>query len=753
MPPFTPEVQTKLDALRDLFAAARTNSGPNPRAGEVVEITFGEPDGVKYFCWTPYDAMHPAHGFGSPVLPELTLKILPTKGAPFVELPLSTAVSDDKATITFGDFNYETTALFAKHGEGLRVRVFSYFPQVDLLLEEFIGSSKAPKPEGRGTMKLEVVAGFRSPDLLLPNRRAFASCPFIYGGHLKSQAEIDEHDGCPSNLHLVGIDPAVGTLVPIVGLNDPSTGQPWADCARDRAATCAAHLGTTRFFPGFLTVIESVPNGRSGGRNVYATAIGNEGALTDPIRMIYGYRLVKGLRLISLRPENDSRHPDKGWIAFLFEVSEGPLHLMKQPFVNGVYVGFEHLQSRNGRIGQPPTGFSLNTPSFSGTAHFYGRIQGDYHNATAGSLEGAIWVEGYEDIRVYSDAETYVEQYSTVPAWCVLDALTRKRGGYGEDHARYDIQSAIDVAAWQAEQVAMHDPNGNLFAGTRHTFNAELNARTVQQQMADACAAARMAVPFEWQGKKTFRALKKETIDDTIPVFTEDGPDRNICYDGAAPLVTPSWVSDDELTNQVIVKFDDESNTWIETQLTFSDQLQQLKAGAAQTDSSVRVISKTYPAFGVTNMSEAARFGILTLYLGLFDNGGIKNNLRFVITTWFTYALGIQPYSLVRLKLRALDALKAADPARFNFDYFRVIKKVRKGDLKVELTCQAYPVDFYESIEDVTQPPPLIATGYQPNIGGTRFDLPYPVRILDMGHTNDRIFFRLGRGDGLPDEE
>lgn len=742
MPVFDPATQAKVDALRELL-----RGGVKPYFGEILEIAFGEPDGVKYFAFTPYDLLP---GFKSDTLTaavgEIGAKIAAGKGTPFLDLPLSAGVGDDKVSAKLSDLGYEITKLCARHGEGLRGRVLSYYPQVELLLEEYIGTLKAPKnPDGR-TVQLEIASGFRSGDLLLPNRRPFASCPFIFGGHLKSQAEIDEHDGCPSNLHLVGVDPAVGTLVPIIGLNDPSTGLPWPDCARDSPATCQAHLGTTRFFPGFKTVAESIPNNQTKGANQSATAIGNENTFNDPIRMAYGYRLLKGLRLISYRVEADNNHPDKGWVAFLFEVSEGPLHAMAGANVNGVFVGHEHLNLRYGQIGQPASFFSPNAPSFSGTAHFFGRIQGDFRNATAGSLSGMIWVNGFDDVRVYSDPATFVRQYTQKPVWCVLDMLTRKRGGYGEDHSRYDVQSAIDTAAWHDEFVAFHDPNGNLFTGTRSTFNAEVNAGATQQRIKDACAAMRMAVPFAWQGKKVFKPLRKETIDDSIPVFTDRGSDVNVCKlddKSNLPAVVPSWVSDDELTNQYVVKFDDEPNSWVETQLTFGDQLQQLKAGKAQGDTTLRIISKNITAFGITNMSEAARFGNLALYLGLLDEGGIANNLRFVITTWFTEAIGIQPYSLAKLELAALDALKDADPVRFGFDYFRVIKKVRKGNLKVELTCQAYPVAFYERMEDVTQPPPIPVTTYAPNPGGRRGAVPLPVGFDSLDHTGDRIRGRL----------
>jgi hypothetical protein len=723
--PFSPTIEEKLATLRDMRRA-----GQPIYAGEFVEITFGGTDGIKRYATRPYDILR---GFASPSVPEITPKIVADNAMPFLELVQTAAIADDKVTLPLSDLAFEMTTLFARHGEGLQARVFSHYPQVDLQLEEFIGTTKAPKSGGDGKLSIEIASGFRSPNLLLPHRHPAASCQFIWGGHLSSQAEIDAHKGCPWNRHVGG---SVGNA------DDPVTGLPWDDCARDSRATCAAHLITTDFFPGFATVGESIPNNQTKGANLRATAIGNEGTFTDPVRMVYGYKLIKGLRLISYRIEADTNHPDKGWIAFIFEVCEGTIQRLGSPNVNGVYVAPEHLNIRLGSQGQTPSFFSPSAPSFSRTAHFFGRIQGDFRNATASTLSASAFISGQAEVRVYSDPVTYAEEYTEAPAWCVLDMLTRKTCAYGEDFSRYDIQSVIDAAAWHAESVGFHDPNGNLFAGTRSTFNAEVNARATQQQIYDSCVSARMAVPFTFQGKKTFRPLRKETVDDSVPVFTDQGSGANVCADNGRALVSYSYIPDDELVNQVVVNFDDASNWWTQTPLTFGDQIQQLRAGKAQGDTSVRVIPKTYPAFGITNMSEAARLGNLLLYLGPLDGGGIYNNLRFTITAWFMDAIGIRPYDLVKLELRALTALKEANPDRFDFDYFRVIKKVRKGNLRVELTCQAYPVDFYERMEDVLQPPPLIAPGYQPNPGGRPGSVPLPVEIDSLSHTGDRIRVR-----------
>jgi hypothetical protein len=586
---------------------------------EVVKITWGAPDGVKVYCFTQIDEVRGFTGIATLVPYDINTRIIVKAGEPFIKLERGAGDDDDKVDLEFSDIDGELSRLIYTYGQGLKVQVYSYYPQVDLLLEEWTGTLSAPKEADGATLKVSVIAGYRSPKLLLPNRVPATTCQFLFGGLLSTQEEIDAHKGCPYNYHLGGL----------IGIADPLTGEPYTDCPRATVGDCSARLVTARYWPAFKTVVESITNNQTKGPNLLATAIGNEGSLTDPIRMFYGFRTLKGLRVLAFRPESDTNHPDKGFVAAVFEVSEGPIQSLYNFYINGAFVGFEHQNLRLGELGQPATFFSPNFNSYSGTAHGFGRIQGDFRNVSASNLSASIQGYGLRDIRVYSDPDTFTEQYTTSPTWCVADMLTRKRCAYGEDYARYNKQSMIDCAAWHDETVALHDPNGNLFPGTRSTFNAEVVARATSQQIYDACVAARMAVPFMWAGEKHFYPLKKETIDDSIPAFTTVGSGVNICAgQGGRPQIKWSYVGDDELVNVVVVQFDDASNGFVQTSLTFGDQLQQLAAGRAWGDNSIRKISKTYPAFGITNMSEAARLGNLILYLGPLDSGGCSITSR-----------------------------------------------------------------------------------------------------------------------------
>jgi hypothetical protein len=722
MPETEETILTKLAALQAL-----EDGGTALLYSEVVKITWGAPDGEKVYCFTQIDEVPGFTGIAALVPYEIDTRIIVKTGEPFIKLERTGGDDDDKVDFTFSDIDGEMSRLTFTYGQGLQVRVYSYYPQADLLLEEWTGTLGAPKEADGVTLKVQAVAGYRSPKLLLPHRVPAPNCPFIFGGLLSTQEQIDAHKGCPYNFHLGGL----------IGVADPLTGLPYTDCPRAVIGDCTARLVTARYWPAFNTVIESISNRQTKGPNLLATAIGNEGALTEPIRMFYGYRILKGLRVLAYRPETNTNHPDKGFLAALMEVSEGPNDALWNFYLQNAYVGAMHQNLRLGEIGQAPTSFSPSVNTYSGTSVAFGRVQGNFNNVSASDISASVAGRGLKDVRVYSDADTFTEIYTTVPTWCIADMLTRKRCAYGEDYARYDIQSAIDTATWHSQTVAFHDSNGNLFTGTRSTFNAEVVARATSQQIYDACVAARMAVPFMWAGKKHFYPLKKETIDGSIPAFTTVGSGVNICAgSNGRPLIKWSYIGDDELINVVVVQFDDESNGFIQTSLTFGDQIQQLKAGRAWGDNTVRRIPKTYPAFGVTNMSEAARLGNLLLYLGPLDSGGILNNLKVTFTTWLSQAMRIKPYQLVKLVVPELE--------RFGFEYFRVLKITRQPDLKVEMEVQAYPVDYYERMEDVTEPPPLYAGSPSPNPGGRRDEQPEPIALMGLSQAGDRIAGQFG---------
>jgi hypothetical protein len=199
------------------------------------------------------------------------------------------------------------------------------------------------------------------------------------------------------------------------------------------------------------------------------------------------------------------------------------------------------------------------------------------------------------------------------------------------------------------------------------------------------------------------------------------------------------------LPNRVIVTYDDAAHDHKQVPLVFEDITQQLAAGRAFGDFTQRAIEKQYTAFGVTSVGEAGRLGNLHLDLGEFDEGGLKNNLRVQFVTWWAFAVELQKYQVIKVRSAKLDFINDIRAAQGleRFEYFRVRTKRRMPDLKVEISAQAYPVQYYERLESATLPPPIAPSPPFINPGGGDGRLPFRVGFTDLGHTEDRINFRL----------
>jgi hypothetical protein len=76
----------------------------------------------------------------------------------------------------------------------------------------------------------------------------------------------------------------------------------------------------------------------------------------------------------------------------------------------------------------------------------------------------------------------------------------------------------------------------------------------------------------------------------------------------------------------------------------------------------------------------------------------------------------------------------------------------RHSDLTVEISAQAYPVEYYERLELLTVGPDLPPTtpggdgGFDPADpnGPARGRLPYAVELTGLGHNSDQFFFTVG---------
>jgi hypothetical protein len=694
MPELSALDQAKLEALTGLIAAARAG-GPSVQVAELAAADWPSPDGRVFYASTFVNDIFPglrAHLGDAVVEPRL-------EGGQFLDVTRDSGTSDDSVALNLWDGDHVISDLFETHGEGVRIEVFLYFPQVDLLLSMWFGHLRPPEDADEERFTASAENGFMSLELPLPRRAFFNTCQAVFGALLSTQEEIDEHD-CPYNRHIGG---DVGNL-------DPNTGQAYTFCPRNTRAACIARLepdGATEA-PSFLAFDTATKSYPVGSRGVIATTRGNENNLKRPLRVIAGERTVRDLDLLAHVVEvGNPKEPEKGSIKLKYGVSEGVLDALTQPRVNNALIQPAHWGVRLGWLRQPGSGFSPGENNYSGTATLQVVLQGDFRNVDPAGIPTEVHARGKNDVRVYTDETTFTPAYTASRAWWLLEALRNKRWGLGSDVARFAIESDfIPLDEWFNDYLSFTDPEGNVYTGRRSTFNAELIDRTAQQQINDICLAGRCTVPFPYQGKLRVFPLKRlsqEELDAAL-LFTDYGDDRNIIRDETTgkSTLTRTSMSDRELPNSIVVTFDDKERDYQEHPLTFDSVEAQLRAGRAFGDTGRRVVEKPYKLLGVTTKGEASRLGVTLRDLGEFDEGGLVNNQRIRFQTFFTQALSLYKSRVIRVLSRSLVNRRTGVQ---KFEYFRVRSVRQLPNLLVEVSAQAYPVEYYANMEEIIEPP------------------------------------------------
>jgi hypothetical protein len=732
----------KIDALTELIKEAR-RGGPSVEVCELVAVNWPAPDCRVLYASTCADDVWPslrAQIGDAPVEPRL-------HGGQFQEIMRESGIADDSVTLDFWDADAgggEISALFERHAEGCRVEIYFYFPQVDLLLSMWHGHLRPPEDADEERFVTRAENGFMSVQLPLPRRIFGGTCAAMFGGLLTTQAEIDEHD-CEYNAHLTEEERGGA---PLRGNLDPATGLPYPSCPRDTRAACIARHGDDLNFLAFDTLVHTYA---VGGKGAVATTRGNENNLKRPLRVIAGERTIRNLDLLASVVEiGNPAHAERGSLSLLYGVSEGRMNALWQPKIGQIYVGAQHWATRLGWPRQPALGFIAGAHNYPKTALLHVVLQGDYRNTDPASFATEIQGRGSDDVRHYTDETTYTEQYSRSRPWWTLHLYRHKRYGLGADVGRFAIaEDWIALDEWCAQTVSFRAKDGTVYTGPRSQFDADLGDRSAQQQINDICLAGRYTPPFAYQGKLRVFPYKKLTEEElsAAPVFTDydSGYERNIVRvrDGEKEksTLTRSMQSDRDLPNAVKVVFDDRDQNFEEHPYVADDQEQQLRAGRAFGDTGLRVVEKTYGLVGVTTLGEAVRTAHLLLNLGEFDEGGLQNKLRIKFTTFFTQALGLYKSKVIRVLSRQLINRKTGVQ---KFEYFRVRSVRQLPNLLCEVSAQAYPVEYYETTEDLVTP---IGGGgiLDDNPGGPRGKRPNPIVISDVDYTTDSILFRFDR--------
>lgn len=360
----------------DLLAIHR--GGRQIEVCEYIEVQWDANDSgeTRYYAASQYNKIPPFGNIGHNIGPRLI-------GEPFKTLELYPDLRTDTIPIVFDDLDKEIRGKFQGFGSGVRVEFFLYYPQVDGHRSMWFGQLQAPQIYGRKTIETIATNGYRSREQMAPRRLRPRECGWgKFGGQLTSEAR--KTNGCkydPSN-----------------GIGNYKTGStPFEVCTFDETG-CSAR-GMSAYYGGFKPDASAVvTDGNSG---YLAVTKGNTSNLRNPIRVIFGTKTVRANQLLFWRREMNANDQDKGWVAGVWEIGEGPVRSIRNIKVGEKLIEQMHLDTRLGQPAQPAfTQYAPDIGNFSNLAMYFARkgwVDPLTENAQTMSVSECV-VEGYTEV-------------------------------------------------------------------------------------------------------------------------------------------------------------------------------------------------------------------------------------------------------------------------------------------------------------------------------------------------------------------
>src|SRR5581483_8575658 len=436
-------------------------------------------------------------------------------------------------------------------------------------------------------------------------------------------------------------------------------------------------------------------------------SIGNDSALSEPVRVIGGTRLTKQCDIVQITIQTNPDHPERGSVTLVCIVCEGPIQSLSQPSINDIPVDISNSIFRLGTVMQSSTAFipAIPTANFSSRAVLVVVQKGNFAGQVAANFNVKVMVSGLSNLRIYSDPVTFSNGWSNNPAWFALESYRDRMWGQGVDLKRLVIQDWINLASYYTDSVSSFNPDTTQTTVQRSTWNGEWHGRKVQDQLRDFFMFRFTSMPFMFEGQMRIIPITKDDLANIL-VFTdrEDAPWQNILPgpDGKVSSCDCGENLIDEQPNEIEGRFDDASlDGYAERPLIVKDLPAQKKAGENAGDNTIKRVKKPYFLTGVTSYAEALRIINRLLDVGEFDNGGLVNPIWVTFDTTLLDALTLHPYRIIQIDSYKLDRMVKV----WGFKYFRVMNLEYKG-LRVTVTCQAYPDAYYAVHEDNTQPLP-----------------------------------------------
>jgi hypothetical protein len=685
---------TKYAALMQLIKDGRT-----PAVAEILTVNWSDAV-VSHYAITNYSDIIPHRNCSlSPIEPRLL-------GGAFHGFEINSDLQTESISFTFANIDRAISDKFDTYGEGVNCELSYYWADVDLLVTAWWGQLNRPSSEDYEVLPVLATNGFRSKENLLPSRIRPRECTATFGARFDNLTDL-ETNGCPYNRHLGG---AVGNL---------NGGVPYVDCPKLTESDCSARLGNAAHFLGFRwDVVSVVTDGRTG---YQAQSKGSGSTLKQPIRVIFGYKIVNQNPQLFFRREINQNNPDHSFVRGVFEVSEGPVDRIFNLSTGDTRALIQtvHQDIRNGHRAQSRTGYASNVPNFSFTAHFATAV--GWINAAQvapASMVIQAWVHGYKDVKVYTDVSTSSRVFSNNRVWCLLELYTNKRFGRGYSHSKFEIADWLDAADWTRDSVRFTYVDGEGVAHDydhiRTMFDCAVEGRPAAEVITDICRSGRISVPFQSDGKYTiraFKALTSEELED-VKVFTDKGHAPNIAIRDGRSSLSISQTSDKELVNEVQVSYENAEDFDTVRPITIKDEPQKVKAGES-VGARNKTNAKSFFGFGIRTFNETFKLAHSLLWFGEFDEGGTKNNCRVVFNTTFEQTLNLKRYDVIKIESDLLASKGYTDPFTEDFtqfQYFRILRMPKSASNQVQIIAQAYNQDAYTEFETVLETPVAVTT-------------------------------------------
>lgn len=620
-----------------------------------------------------------------------------------LEFEINPDLKTETIKVKFDDIDKVITGKFQTYGSGVRCELFYYWPDVDLTVSMWFGQLPAPKLFGWKSIECEATNGFRSREQLIPRRTRPRECTSNFGGLMTAEAIATNL--CPYDRHVGG---SVGNYI---------TGTtPYSDCPRQTEAQCIARLGAdargrAKYFGGFIVDADAVTMPNSQNSGWIAVSEGNASKLSEPIRVIAGFKHVRDLQLLLWQRGTPPGY-EHGWVFGVWEVGEGPVESIRNLRINeynpsqGAPTGGAHWLSRLGTRGQINTGYAQNSASnFSGTAVVYSDYGWvDTANVDANSMSAECDVKGFNQVmRLDSSGNVTTRAWTDNRVWWILECYTNQRWGLSYPFSRFVNSSWYTSSTWTEQLVSFEvtypDGETEAFPHQRSTFNAVLEGRSAAEQIEDICRSGALSIPFQHENLFHIAQFRKATAPELAAarVFTDAGETRNIVWDAGQPSLTLEKTPDDKLVNEVEVTFEDAANGDAARPVTVDSPDQKLLAGRELGDNNLKTVPKKFSAFGVRTLAEAVKLAYRFLRFGDFDSGGTHNNLKLTFMTPFEQALGIKRYDIISIESDLLNGFVSPENAAFT--YFRVLKIQKVSGGRCRITTQAYNHTAYTNFE------------------------------------------------------